>query len=90
MSLEGWSAHGSENMGHIHSLGAKRKDNFCVPILWPRKSTIRNAIEMGRTLSATTGATTAKPPTLEVTETAGVRIPSAMVHDVAKRVYRTQ
>ncbi len=37
---------------------------------------------MGITLLATTGATTARPPTEDVTETAGVRIPSAMVKAV--------
>lgn len=43
-------------------------------------------ILIGTTFSATTGATTAKPPTDEVTETAGVRIPSAMVRAVANNV----
>jgi hypothetical protein len=46
-------------------------------------------MEMGLTLLDTTGATTARPPTLEVTETAGVRIPSAMVSAVANRVCDT-
>jgi hypothetical protein len=43
---------------------------------------------MGMTWSLTTGATTAKPPTEEVTDTAGVRMPSAIVSAVANRVYR--
>lgn len=43
---------------------------------------------MGMIWSLTTGATTAKPPTEEVTDTAGVRMPSAIVSAVAKRVYR--
>lgn len=70
--------------------GAKRNDSFCVPSLWLKKSTTRKAIEMGLTLSATTGATTARPPTLEVTETAGVKTPSAIVHEVANNAYRDE
>ena len=72
----------------MHSLGAKTKLSLAVPNLCPQKRTTKNPILMGTTLSATTGATTASPPTEDVTDTAGVRIPSEMVKAVANSVYR--
>lgn len=65
--------------------GANKNASFAVPNLWPRKSAINMAIEMGIVSLVTDGLAIAIPATAEVTDTAGVNIPSAMVRLVPNR-----
>jgi hypothetical protein len=73
----------------MRATGANRKANFAVPNLWPRKSTTKMAIDIGIVSLVTDGLATAIPPTAEVTDTAGVNMPSAIVRLVPNRHYFT-
>ena len=66
-------------------LGENRKASFAVPNLWLRKRTSNIAIEMGVVSLVTDGLATAIPATAEVTDTAGVNMPSAIVRLVPNR-----
>ncbi len=56
--------------------GPNKKPTAPVPKRWPAKSRIRMARESGTTRCERLGLTTFRPPTAEVTEMAGVIIPS--------------
>jgi hypothetical protein len=53
-----------------------------------RKSAAMKAMEIGPMLGIKEGTESAIPPTAEVTETAGVNMPSANVRAVPNKLYR--
>lgn len=61
-------------------------DSFAVPNLWARKRATRMPIEIEEMLLCRLGTDNPRPATAEVTETAGVSIPSANVRAVANSV----
>ena len=66
--------------------GAKTMDTLAVPNLWMRKRATIKPIEIEAMLLLNCGATNARPETADVTDTAGVSIPSAKVNAVPKRL----
>lgn len=61
-------------------------ESLAVPNLWTAKRTTRIAIDMDEISSDRLGTVRAIPATAEVTETAGVNMPSARVRAVPNRV----
>ena len=66
--------------------GEKMNASFAVPNLWARKRATRMPIEIEEMLLLRLGTDSPRPETAEVTETAGVSIPSANVRAVANSV----
>ena len=69
-------------------LGANANANLVVPNCWMKNNARRKTMEIGIIWFNTEGLATAIPATALVTETAGVRMPSAIVSEVAKRHYK--
>jgi hypothetical protein len=72
-------------MNHIKATGANKKANLAVPKRWLTKRTTNIAIEMGIISWETEGLEIAIPATADVTDTAGVNMPSAIVKLVPNR-----
>jgi hypothetical protein len=70
--------------------GEKTKESLAVPNLWVRNRTTKMPIEIELTLLFRLGTDSPRPATAEVTETAGVSIPSANVRAVANKVCERQ
>ena len=66
--------------------GEKMKESLAVPNLWARNRATRKPIEMEEILLVRLGTDNAIPATADVTETAGVSIPSASVRAVPNSV----
>ena len=62
------------------------KESLAVPNLWARNRVIRRPIEMEEMLLFRLGTDNPIPATADVTETAGVSIPSASVREVPNSV----
>ena len=66
------------------------KESLAVPNLWARNRATKMPIEIEDMLSFMVGTDNPRPATAEVTETAGVSIPSANVRAVANNVCKRE
>lgn len=77
-------------INQMNVTGENIPETFAVPKRWIRKRAAIKAMDIGPMFGVKEGTERAIPPTAEVTETAGVNMPSANVRAVPNKAYANQ